>query len=143
MKREGYENVAFACNGRDALDLLAGRPFDLVLLDITMPEMDGYQVLERLKADTTLRDIPVVMISAIDEIDSVARCIGLGAADYLAKPYNAVLLRARVSACLEQKRLHDQEAMYTHQIESEKRRADELLAQLESLCSPPPPDYGF
>ena len=130
LKREGYENVAFACNGRDALDLLAGRPFDLVLLDITMPEMDGYQVLERLKADTTLRDIPVVMISAIDEIDSVARCIGLGAADYLAKPYNAVLLRARVSACLEQKRLHDQEAMYTHQIESEKRRADELLYAL-------------
>ena len=130
LKREGYENVAFACNGRDALDLLAGRPFDLVLLDITMPEMDGYQVLERLKADTTLRDIPVVMISAIDEIDSVARCIGLGAADYLAKPYNAVLLRARVSACLEQKRLHDQEAVYTHQIESEKRRADELLYAL-------------
>jgi adenylate cyclase len=130
LKREGYDNVAFACNGRDALDLLAGRAFDLVLLDITMPEMDGYQVLERLKADTTLRDIPVVMISAIDEIDSVARCIGLGAADYLAKPYNAVLLRARVSACLEQKRLHDQEAVYTHQIESEKRRADELLYAL-------------
>ena len=119
--------MACASNGREALDLLAGRPFDLVLLDITMPEMDGYQVLEHLKADTTLRDIPVVMISAIDEIDSVARCIGLGAEDYLAKPFNAVLLRARVAACLEKKRLRDQEAVYTQQIESEKRRADELL----------------
>jgi class 3 adenylate cyclase len=127
LKREGYRNVACASNGREALDLLAKRPFDIVLLDITMPEMDGYQVLEHVKADTTLRHIPVVMISAVDEIDSVARCIGLGAEDYLAKPFNAVLLRARVSACLEKKRLRDQEAVYTQQIEDEKRRADELL----------------
>ena len=127
LKREGYGNVACASNGREALELLAARPFDLVLLDITMPEMDGYQVLEHLKADTTLRNIPVVMISAVDEIDSVARCIGLGAEDYLAKPFNAVLLRARVAACLEKKRLRDQEAVYTQQIENEKRRADELL----------------
>jgi adenylate cyclase len=127
LKREGYGNVACVGNGREALDLLAERPFDLVLLDITMPEMDGYQVLEYLKADTTLRNIPVVMISAVDEIDSVARCISLGAEDYLAKPFNAVLLRARVAACLEKKRLRDQEAMYTQQIESEKRRSDELL----------------
>ncbi|MGH9202314.1 MAG: adenylate/guanylate cyclase domain-containing protein [Vicinamibacterales bacterium] len=127
LKREGYGIVACTCNGREALDLLADRPFDLVLLDIMMPEMDGYQVLDHLKADTTLRNIPVVMISAIDEIDSVARCIGLGAEDYLAKPFNAVLLRARVAACLEKKRLRDQEAAYMEQIESEKRRADELL----------------
>jgi adenylate cyclase len=127
LKREGYGNVACASNGREALDLLAKHRFDLVLLDITMPEMDGYQVLETIKADTTLRGIPVVMISAVDEIDSVARCIGLGAEDYLAKPFNAVLLRARIAACLEKKRLRDQEALYTQQIESEKRRADELL----------------
>ncbi|PSH59232.1 adenylate/guanylate cyclase domain-containing response regulator [Phyllobacterium brassicacearum] len=127
MKREGYGRVACASNGREALELLATRPFDLVLLDITMPEMDGYQVLAHLKADTTLRNIPVVMISAVDEIDSVARCIALGAEDYLAKPFNTVLLRARVAACLEKKRLHDQEAVYTQQIENEKRRADELL----------------
>jgi class 3 adenylate cyclase/CheY-like chemotaxis protein len=127
LKREGYGRVACASNGREALDLLADRRFDLVLLDITMPEMDGYQVLEHLKADTTLRNIPVVMISAIDEIDSVARCIALGAEDYLPKPFNAVLLRARVAACLEKKRLRDQEAVYMQQIEGEKRRADELL----------------
>jgi adenylate cyclase len=100
LKREGYGTVVCASNGREALELLATRPFDLVLLDITMPEMDGYQMLERLKADTTLRNIPVVMISAVDEIDSVARCISLGAEDYLAKPFNTVLLRARVAACL-------------------------------------------
>lgn len=127
LKREGYRNVACAGNGREALDLLAERRFDLVLLDITMPEMDGYQVLENLKADIMLRSIPVVMISAVDEIDSVARCITLGAEDYLAKPFNAVLLRARVAACLEKKRLSDQEAFYAQQIENEKRRADELL----------------
>ncbi len=127
LKREGYGNVACASNGREALELLATRPFDLVLLDITMPEMDGYQVLQEVKADTTLRNIPIVMISAVDEIESVARCIGLGAEDYLAKPFNAVLLRARVAACLEKKKLRDQEAVYTQQIENEKRRADELL----------------
>jgi adenylate cyclase len=127
LKREGYGNVACASNGREALELLATRPFDLVLLDITMPEMDGYQVLHEVKADTTLRNIPIVMISAVDEIDSVARCIVLGAEDYLAKPFNAVLLRARLAACLEKKKLRDQEAVYTQQIENEKRRADELL----------------
>ena len=127
LKREGYGNVICASNGREALELLATRPFDLVLLDITMPEMDGYQVLHEVKADTTLRNIPIVMISAVDEIESVARCIGLGAEDYLAKPFNAVLLRARLAACLEKKKLRDQEAVYTQQIENEKRRADELL----------------
>jgi adenylate cyclase len=92
-----------------------------------MPEMDGYQVLEHLKTDTVLRRIPVIMISAVDAIESVVRCIGLGAEDYLPKPFNAVLLRARVSACLEKKKLRDQEAVYMQQIESERRRADELL----------------
>lgn len=127
LKREGYTNVAVAENGRQALDALTERPFDLVLLDIMMPEMDGYQVLEHLKSDMALRDIPVIMISAVDEIDSVVRCIELGAEDYLPKPFNAVLLKARIGACLEKKRLRDQEASYLKQIENEKRRADELL----------------
>ena len=127
LKREGYTNVVVAENGRQALDALAERPFDLVLLDIMMPEMDGYQVLEHLKSDMALRDIPVIMISALDELDSVVRCIKLGAEDYLPKPFNAVLLKARIGACLEKKRLRDQEASYLKQIESEKKRADELL----------------
>jgi class 3 adenylate cyclase len=100
--------VAFAENGRQALETLRNRPADLVLLDIEMPEMNGYQTLEALRADPKLRDIPVVMMSSVDEVDSVARCIEMGAEDYLFKPVNAVLLRARVTASLEKKRLRDQ-----------------------------------
>ena len=101
--------VAFAENGRQALDSLRARPVELVLLDIEMPEMNGYETLEALQADAKLRDIPVVMMSSIEEIDSVARCIELGAEDYLFKPVNPVLLRARVAASLEKKRLRDQQ----------------------------------
>src|SRR5262249_28333190 len=100
--------VAFAENGRQALEALRSHPADLVLLDIEMPEMNGYQTLEALRADPKLRDIPVVMMSSVDEVDSVARCIEMGAEDYLFKPVNTVLLRARVAASLEKKRLRDQ-----------------------------------
>jgi class 3 adenylate cyclase len=99
--------VTFAENGRQGLDALRQRPVDLVLLDIEMPEMDGYQVLETLRSDPHLRDIPVVMMSSVEEVDSVARCIEMGAEDYLFKPVNPVLLRARVGASLEKKRLRD------------------------------------
>ena len=126
LRREGY-TTAPAADGRQALRLLAERPFDLVLLDILMPEMNGYQVLEFLKADATLRHIPVIMISALDEIDSVARCIEMGAEDYLPKPFNPTLLRARIGASLEKKQLRDREVLYLRQIEEEKQRADELL----------------
>jgi DNA-binding response OmpR family regulator len=108
LAREGYANLATADNGRRALELLSSKPFDLVLLDIMMPHMNGYEVLAQMKADGTLRHIPVIMISAVDEIDSVIRCIELGAEDYLPKPFNPTLLRARVGACLERKRLYDQ-----------------------------------
>ena len=101
--------VTFAENGRLALEMLRSRPADLVLLDIEMPEMNGYQTLEALRADPKLRDIPVVMMSSVDEVDSVARCIEMGAEDYLFKPVNGVLLRARVAASLEKKRLRDQQ----------------------------------
>ena len=107
LKRQGYDNVATAGHGREALELLAARPFDLVLLDVMMPDMNGYEVLETMKADPALRDIPVVMISALDEADSVARCIEIGAEDYLAKPFDPTLLRDRVRDCLEKKRLRD------------------------------------
>ncbi len=99
--------VAFAENGREALEALRQRPVDLVLLDIEMPEMDGYQTLAALAADPRLRDVPVVMMSSVEEVDSVARCIEMGAEDYLFKPVNPVLLRARVAASLEKKRLRD------------------------------------
>jgi serine phosphatase RsbU (regulator of sigma subunit)/CheY-like chemotaxis protein len=111
----GYQ-AAQAENGRQALDKLQGEPFDLVLLDVEMPEMDGYAVLEHLKANPRLRDIPVIMISAVEELESVVKCIELGAQDYLPKPFNPVLLRARLTACLERKRLRDQEVAYLQHV---------------------------
>ncbi len=108
LKRQGYA-VATADNGRQALDKLRAERFDLVLLDIMMPEMDGYEVLQRLKADEALRHIPVIMISALNELDSVVRCIGMGAEDYLPKPFEPTLLKARIGACLEKKRARDRE----------------------------------
>jgi adenylate cyclase len=101
--------VAFAENGREALGVLRRRRVDLVLLDIEMPEMNGYEVLEALSADPHLRDLPVVMMSSVEEVDSVARCIEMGAEDYLFKPVNPMLLKARIGASLEKKRLRDQQ----------------------------------
>jgi CheY-like chemotaxis protein len=111
----GYQ-ATLVENGRQALEKLQTEPFDLVLLDVEMPEMDGYQVLEQLKADPRLRDIPVIMISAVEELESVVKCIELGAQDYLPKPFNPVLLRARLTACLARKRLRDQEVDYLQQV---------------------------
>jgi len=119
--------VAFAENGRQALETLRKSPADLVLLDIEMPEMNGYQTLEALRADPKLRDIPVVMMSSVDEIDNVARCIELGAEDYLFKPVNGVLLRARVAASLEKKRLRDQQRELFRKFATAEV-AEELLA---------------
>jgi len=119
--------VAFAENGRLALEMLRNRPVDLVLLDIEMPEMNGYQTLEALQADPKLRDIPIVMMSSVDEVDSVARCIEMGAEDYLFKPINGVLLRARVAASLEKKRLRDQQRELFRKFATAEV-AEELLA---------------
>ena len=101
--------VTFAENGREALETLRQRRVDLVLLDIEMPEMDGYQVLAAMSSDPKLREVPVVMMSSVEEVDSVARCIEMGAEDYLFKPVNPVLLKARIRASLEKKRLRDQQ----------------------------------
>jgi adenylate cyclase len=101
--------VATAVNGVEALAKLDAQAFDLMLLDIEMPEMDGFAVLERLGADAQLRDLPVIVTSSLEGIDHVVRCIELGAEDYLSKPVNPVLLRARIGASLEKKRLRDQQ----------------------------------
>ena len=127
LTREGWQTIVEARTGRQALELMAEQRFDLVLLDIMMPETNGYEVLEQIKSDMALRDIPVIMISAVDEIESVVRCIELGAEDYLLKPFNAVLLRARIGACLEKKRLREHEAGYLESLEAERRRTDDLL----------------
>ncbi|MBA2271740.1 MAG: response regulator, partial [Chthoniobacterales bacterium] len=108
LRRQGYA-VAIAASGQAALDHLRTTDVDLVLLDIMMPEMDGYEVLQRLKADEALRHIPVIMISALSELDSVVRCIELGAEDYLPKPFDPTLLKARVGASLDKKRARDRE----------------------------------
>jgi DNA-binding response OmpR family regulator len=115
LERQGH-TVIVAENGRQALEMVQTHPFDLVLLDVMMPEMNGYQVLRCLKGDDTWRDIPVIMISALDEMDSVVRCIEMGAEDYLPKPFDPVLLRARISASLEKKRLRDQEVEYLRNV---------------------------
>jgi len=136
LTRQSYE-VLRAAGGLAALETLGARPVDLVLLDVMMPDLDGYAVLQRLKADPALRSIPVLMISALDEIESVVRCIELGAEDYLNKPFDPVLLQARVGACLEKKRLHDQEARHREELaewnQKLERRVAEQVAQLERL----------
>jgi adenylate cyclase len=108
LLREGYHRIIEAASGSEALVLLRAQDVDLVLLDVLMPGMDGYQVLEQMRCDDRLRNIPVIMNSALNEMDSVVRCIEAGADDYLAKPYNVVLLRARLRASLEKKRLRDE-----------------------------------
>jgi CheY-like chemotaxis protein/tRNA A-37 threonylcarbamoyl transferase component Bud32 len=115
LEREGHA-VETAENGRRALELVAQRPFDLVLLDVLMPELDGYAVLDALKGSPATRDIPVIMISALDELEGIVRCIERGAEDYLHKPFDPVLLRARINASLEKKRLRDQEVEYLREV---------------------------
>ena len=136
LARQNYE-VLRAAGGLAALETLAARPVDLVLLDVMMPDLDGYAVLQRLKADPVLRSIPVLMISALDQLESVVRCIQLGAEDYLNKPFDPVLLQARVGACLEKKRLYDQEARHREELAEWNRKLEhrvaEQIAQLERL----------
>jgi class 3 adenylate cyclase len=136
LEADGHK-ASVAENGRLGVELIKANPFDLVLLDVMMPEMDGYEVLQHLKSDHTLRDIPVIVLSALDEIGSVVRCIELGAEDYLPKPFDPVLLRARIGACLEKKHLRDQEVRLRNELaEWNKRleqRVQEQVAQLERL----------
>ncbi len=131
LARQGH-TVSTAANGREALARIKQDKYDLVLLDLMMPEMNGYQVLEYLKGDPLLRELPVIMISALDEIDSVVRCIEMGAEDYLPKPFNPVLLKARIGASLEKKRLRDRQRELFGKFAT-KEVADELLKHGFSL----------
>ena len=120
--------VSLAENGRIALEKLRAEPFDLLLLDIEMPELDGFAVLDQLKANLKLRDVPVIVTSSIEGLDNIIRCIELGAEDFLPKPINQVLLKARIGAILEKKRLRDQ---LFDKIQ-EKNRQLELASQHKS-----------
>ena len=124
--------VVFAEHGAQALDLLRRQRFDLMLLDVLMPALDGYGVLEEVKRDLHLRDIPIVVTSALDELDSVVRCLEMGAEDYLTKPVNPVLLNARINASLEKKRLRDQQRELISKFAS-KEVAEDLLTSGFSL----------
>src|ERR1019366_5710165 len=132
LQRQGHQ-TELAENGRQALEMLRDKPFDLVLLDIMMPEMDGYAVLARMKGDASLRNIPIIMISAITEMDSVVKCIEMGAEDYLPKPFNPTLLKARISACLEKKRARDREMQLFDQVQQNYKRLQELEKQRDDL----------
>lgn len=129
LKQQGH-TTAEAENGRQALDMLRAESFDLILLDILMPEMDGYEVLEHMKKDHALRDVPVIVISAQDELESVVRGIELGADDYLPKTFEPVLLQARIGACLEKKRLRDKEQAYIREIQMEREKSEQLLLNI-------------
>jgi class 3 adenylate cyclase len=129
LQRQGH-TVMIAVDGRQAIEKLRQEAFDLVLLDIMMPEMNGYEVLAYLKADASLRHIPVIMISALDDIESVVRCIELGAEDYLFKPFNPTLLKARIGSCLEKKRLRDQEQAYLKKLQEEQEKSERLLLNI-------------
>jgi class 3 adenylate cyclase len=131
LEQQGH-TIVFAEDGREALELLRSRHVDLLLLDVLMPELDGYEVLAELKRDPRLRDIPVIMTSALDELDSVVTCVEMGAEDYLSKPINPVLLNARINASLEKKRLRDQQRELISKFAT-KEVADDLLTSGFSL----------
>jgi phosphoserine phosphatase RsbU/P len=140
LEKEGH-TCAAVYDGATALARLAVEDFDLVLLDIMMPGIDGREVLRRMKTDEKLRHIPVIMISALDQIESVVGCIEQGAEDYLPKPFNPVLLRARIGSSLDRKRLRDAEqAAFAALKESQEKLAAELAeaaAYVQSVLPAP------
>lgn len=140
LRRQGHE-VKESPDGKHALEFLRAEPFDLVLLDVIMPEMDGYSALKAIKDDEVLQHVPVIMISALDELDVVVRCIQAGAEDYLPKPFEPTLLKARIGAGLEKKFLHDQERQYLERIEETQKRLndelDEAANYVRSILPPP------
>lgn len=129
LSRAGHETDT-AGGGHEALEKLATKPYDIVLLDLMMPEMNGFEVLERITDEPELAGISVIMVSALEEQDGAIRCIGAGAIDYLSKPVNPVLLRARIQTCLHRKRLQDREKLIMNELSTEKERSERLLQNI-------------
>ena len=139
---EGYTNIETARDGEEAIERLKASAFDLVLLDVMMPKVDGFEVLSWLRDQARLRDLPVIMISALTEMSSVARCIELGAIDYLLKPFNPVLLKARLGATLEKKRLRDEVNAHLARLQEELDSARRLqMAMVPQSFPSPSPDF--
>lgn len=129
LERQGYRMVTTANSAQQALEQLQATPYDLILLDVIMPDMNGLELLEQLKQHGTWRHIPVIMISALEEVEGAVKCIELGAEDYLQKPFDPTLLKARIGACLEKKRLRDQEILYLQQVDRLTTAAAEIEAK--------------
>ena len=129
LARDGHA-VEVAASAAEAFAYLQERSFDLILLDVLMPDVSGYEALLRLKGDAATSEIPVIMISALDELDSIVRCIEAGAVDYLPKPFAPPLLRARIRASLENKFLHDREREMMQEIRDAKERNEALLLSI-------------
>lgn len=127
LNNEGYRNVETAENGRQAMEMLRAGNYDLILLDIEMPELSGIEVLKQVREDKRLRVIPVIVISGIDELDRAVECLELGAEDYLPKPFEPVILRARIGASLEKKRLRNLEVSHLAWVRQEQKKTDDLL----------------
>jgi phosphoserine phosphatase RsbU/P len=140
LRRDGH-TVVVAEHGREALDRAAAEPFDLVLLDIMMPGLTGYEVLEQLKGNPELRHIPVVMITANTEEESIVRCLSLGAEDHLPKPFNTAILRARVGSSLAKKKLHDRERIHARSLERELEIGREIQIGFLPDVLPAPAGY--
>ncbi len=115
LEEQGH-TVLVAADGREGMQMLRQEPIDVVLLDIEMPEMDGYEVLAEIKADPALRDLPVIVISAIGGTASVVRCVEMGATDYLPKPFDPTLLEARIKSSLAARRLRELESHVLEQV---------------------------
>lgn len=140
VRRLGHE-VVLAEDGRQTLELLRAEPFDVVLLDIMMPNLNGYEVLEAVRVDDHLMHIPIIMISAVDDPESIARCIRLGAVDYLPKPFDPTILQARLGASLARKRLHDREQIYARSLQRELEIGREIQSHFLPESLPTPPGY--
>ena len=133
LESDGHERITCAAGGNEAIALIAKEKFSLVLLDLMMPDLNGDEVLKTIKSDPDKRDMPVVMISADTNADKVSQCIELGADDYLPKPFNPTILRARIGAALRRQSLRGLESEYLGKIENEKRHSENLL---RNICRP-------
>jgi len=128
LENRGHR-ITTAADGQRALELLASEPFDAVLLDIVMPEVDGFEVLAQIKADPALRHLPVIVVTAVDDLAGAVRCIEMGADDYLTKPFDPVLLRARLNAGLTKKRLHDLESKHLEEVAGLNHRLEARIEE--------------